>query len=147
MTELLIWNHWLNTWIISIDPCFDLSKTIQSDKITWAVEIINKHLIKILESWNWHILDTIAEFEEILAIKEAIQNNDDFSEALMSLINELSIDYIDKYILETLRDKNLENLLQFQDIVDNNFNNDFIKKNFIKRGYDKFDKDGVLCVI
>jgi hypothetical protein len=65
----------------------------------------------------------------------------------MSLINELSIDYIDKYILETLRDKNLENLLQFQDIVDNNFNNDFIKKNFIKRGYDKFDKDGVLCVI
>jgi hypothetical protein len=89
----------------------------------------------------------MAEFEYTLAIKEAIQNNDNFSEALMSLINESNFNYIFQYVLTTLRDKNIENLLKFQDIINKHYSQDFIKNNFINRGYEKLDKDEVLCVI
>jgi hypothetical protein len=89
----------------------------------------------------------MAEFELTLAMKETILDNDNFSEALMSLISESNLSYITQYILEALRDKNIDNLLKFQDIVNKHYSKDFIKSNFINRGYDKLDKEGVLCVI
>jgi len=92
-------------------------------------------LREILEDRDFHPLETMARYELQCEIIDKIKNNDYFASLLLKSMNEDSIMNTPKYILETLRDKSIENLKYFENILIASSHYDFIWKNFIKNWY------------
>ena len=80
----------------------------------------------------FHSLETMARYELQCEIIDKIKNNDYFASLLLKSMNEDSIMNTPKYILETLRDKSIQNLKYFENILIASSHYDFIWKNFIK---------------
>lgn len=92
-------------------------------------------LREILEDRDFHPLETMARYELQCEIIDKIKNNDYFASLLLKSMNEDSIMNTPKYILETLRDKSIQNLKYFENILIASSHYDFIWKNFIKNWY------------
>ena len=92
-------------------------------------------LREILEDRDFHSLETMARYELQCEIIDKIKNNDYFASLLLKSMNEDSIMNTPKYILETLRDKSIQNLKYFENILIASSHYDFIWKNFIKNWY------------
>ena len=111
------------------------------EKISGQNEIENtEHQVKIflreiLKDRDFHPLATMAQYELQCEIIDKIKNNDYFASLFLKSINEDSIMNTPKYILETLRDKSIENLKYFENILIASSHYDFIWKNFIKNWY------------
>lgn len=112
--------------------CVDFSGNNEIDNTENQVKNI---LREILEDRDFHPLETMARYELQLEVVEKIKDNDDFAWLLLKSINEDSIMNTPKYILETLRDKSIENLEYLENILVSSSYYDVIWKNFIKNGY------------
>ena len=112
--------------------CVDFSGNNEIDNTENQVKNI---LREILEDRDFHSLETMARYELQCEIIDKIKNNDYFASLLLKSMNEDSIMNTPKYILETLRDKSIENLKYFENILIASSHYDFIWKNFIKNWY------------
>lgn len=118
--------------------CVDFSGNNKIDNTENQVKNI---LREILEDRDFHPLETMARYELQLEVVEKIKDNDDFAWLLLKSINEDSIMNTPKYILETLRDKSIENLEYLENILVSSSHYDIIWKNFIKNGYNHHGVD------
>lgn len=112
--------------------CVDFSVNNEIDNTENQVKNI---LREILEDRDFHPLETMARYELQLEVVEKIKDNDYFSWLLLKSINRDSIMNTPKYILETLRDRSIENLEYLENILVSSSHYDVIWKNFIKNGY------------
>ena len=121
---------------LEVDNHHSFDKNLE--KISGQNEIENtEHQVKIflreiLENRDFHPLATMARYELQCEIIDKIKNNDYFASLLLKSINEDSIMNTPKYILETLRDKSIENLQYLENILVSSSHYDVIWKNFIK---------------
>ncbi|MGB2111139.1 MAG: hypothetical protein ACPHY8_04735 [Patescibacteria group bacterium] len=107
-------------------------KLSEKNEIENTENQVKNILREILEDRDFHPLETMARYELQCEIIDKIKNNDYFASLLLKSMNEDSIMNTPKYILETLRDKSIQNLKYFENILIASSHYDFIWKNFIK---------------
>ncbi len=113
----------------------NLEEISEQNEIENTEHQVKFFLREILEDRDFHPLQAMAQYELQCEIIDKIKNNDYFASLLLKSINQDSIMNTPKYILETLRDKSIENLKYFENILIASSAYDCIWKNFIKNWY------------
>ena len=123
---------WKDVWLLISSNYWNIGSKLDMSK-----NQIEQIFSEITNSQIWHPSEMLADYELHLAIIKRIKDDDFFSKLLMEKINIDTIRDVQMFLLEALRDANVDYLQSFERLLNEAPFNDFIWKNFIRRWYEK----------